>query len=101
MSGNGKPDSGRDSWYKEAAASCLSGEVSPASGRFTLNILVKRMVTFDGGFPSFPQFVFIKADELPVVYAGENEFREAGDSLAVLPGSSSAEMICIFVEEPR
>jgi hypothetical protein len=43
----------------------------------------------------------MKPEGLPVVYARESELRVAGDSLEVLPESSSAEMICILVEEPR
>ena len=101
-SGKGKPASGRDSWYIEAAYSLWSDDGSPPSGIFTLNIRVKRTVTFAGGFSSPARLGPIKLEELvPVVKARDMGPRDAGEPLAVLPGSSSAEMMCILVEEPR
>ena len=67
-SGNGKPASGRDSWYIEAAYSLWSDDGSRPSGILTLNIRVKRTVTFAGDFSSPARFGPIKLEELvPVV----------------------------------
>lgn len=40
-------------------------------------------------------------DGLPVVFAREIGLRAVEPMVAVLPESSSAEMMCIFVEDPR
>lgn len=100
-SGKGKAVSEYDSGYMETAESPWSDEGSPPSDKLTLNMRVSKTVTLAGGFSSPARLGPMKFDEVSMVYAREMGPRDAGEALAALPGSSSAEMICILVDEPR
>ena len=102
-SGKGKAVSEYDdSGYMETAESLWSDEGSPPpSDKLTLNMRVSKTVTLAGGFSSPARFGPMKFDGVPIVNAREMGPRDAGEALAVLPGSSSAEMRCILVDDPR
>lgn len=106
-SGKGKAVSEYDSGYMETVESLCSDEEwsppppPPPSDKLTLNMRVSKTVTLAGGFSSPARLGPMKFDEVPIVYAREMGPRDPGEALAALPGSSSAEMRCILVDDPR